>query len=441
MAQERDSHRSLTSLCLRAVLEMAVCECPEKSQIIANKKLMERLLSLCSLLVNTASDSDAIHWGLVTPELTFYNNGTYSIPTNIGEDIVFPYLFGHFHSQFESAIDAYGELYETNEVEKSKPRKGAFGDKFDEALIAEYGFSAEQLIECWAELIDLLLELESPIYQLPVIELVNRISARREVSEQVVVNFLNAFSLKPRAGWSHMQNGYSFRDIAPWKYKRRLSCLVKPIIQINENEVVLSMFLIKLGISYFLERAKNGEFNTEFFKSPQMRSYVGSMVDERGAEFTDSVSIIFESNGWTVKKELLMGTLGAPTNLGDIDIFAFKDGAVVLIECKNLQIAKTVSEIADVCNRFKGKEKDELRKHLNRVDWVSQNLQKTLKAVGWQGNVGILRHALLTSAEMPMKYRSDLPIDSADVISFKGLSKWLEDLDTVQTSQVSQSSQ
>jgi hypothetical protein len=48
-----------------------------------------------------------------------------------------------------------------------------------------------------------------------------------------------------------------------------------------------------------------------------------------------------------------------------------EDGRLIAIECKNLQMAKTISEVADVLNRFKGHgEGDELLKHLKRVDWL-----------------------------------------------------------------------
>ena len=61
-----------------------------------------------------------------------------------------------------------------------------------------------------------------------------------------------------------------------------------------------------------------------------------------------------------------MSTLGAPQKLGDIDVMALSsEGCLVCIECKNLQMAKTISEVADVCNRFKGHgKKDELKKVL-----------------------------------------------------------------------------
>lgn len=425
VAHERNSERSLTSLCLRSLVEMAICECPEGSGVPVNECLIDDLLSLTSLLINTASDSDAIHWGLVKPEIIFNMNGTYSIPTDVMTEVLIPYFSGHFQIQFGEAVESYEEMYESNEIEKAGVKEGVFGDDFDKALNAEFGFSAHEIVECWAEIIDMHIESSQPIISMDLNSLIDAIASKRGLDRLIVSNFIEAFSLFSRDSWDSLPEGYGFRDIAPWKYKRRLSCLVKPIIRLSEDEVLLSLSLLRQGVSYFLDRARNGEFNTAFFNSDIMCSYVGSMVDKRGAEFTKLVAGKLDGDGWYVRKEVLMKTIGAPQELGDIDVLAIKDGVLLIFECKKLQMAKTVSEIADVCNRFRGEEKDELRKHLNRVNWVSSNLSSVIQAIGYKDDVLSMRNALLTSTQMPMKYKNDLPISSDDIVSFRNLDGWL----------------
>lgn len=428
VAKERESDRSLTSLCLRSLIEMSLIECPDDSGISVNENIISELLSLASLLVNTASDSDAIHWGLVPPKLIFRPNGTYFIPTDVMEEMLLPYFSGHFGIQFGAAIDDYEELYNVKLVERAEIQEGVFGEDFDDALSAEYGLLAHHVIECWAEIIDLHVETTQPVIIMGFEELVCRIVENRGLDENIVKRFFQAFTLYQRCAWDELPKGFSFRDIAPWKFKRRLSCLVKPILQISGDEVFLSLSLVRLGVSYFLDRAKEGEFNTEFFDSTIMRSYVGSMIEERGAAFTGLVASTLEAQGWYVRKELLMKAAGAPQHLGDIDVLAIKDGVMLVVECKKLQMAKTISEIADVCNRFRGEEKDDLRKHLDRVLWTSNNLNTFLQRINFKEEVLYVRGALLTSTEMPMKYKKDLPIASEDIISFRGFQDWLSTL-------------
>ncbi|RUO25859.1 hypothetical protein CWE09_03775 [Aliidiomarina minuta] len=426
VARERESDRSLTSLCLRSLVEMSLCECPDDdSGIPVNNSTIDDLLSLTSLLVSTASDSDAIHWGLVAPKLNFNMNGTYFIPTEVMEEMLLPYFSGHFGVQFGGAVDDYEDLYNQKQVNKSAIQEGVWGEDFDNALRAEYGLLAHHIVECWAELVDLHVETSEPVIIIDLEDLILRIGENRNLEKGIVRRFFEAFTLHPRNEWSELPEGYSFRDIAPWKFKRRLSCLVKPILQLSDDEVFLSLSLVRLGLPYFLNRAKEGEFNTEFFSSAVMRSYVGSMVEKRGADFTELVASNLEAQGWSVRKEVLMTTVGAPQELGDIDVLAFKDGIMLILECKKLQMAKTVSEIADVCNRFRGEEKDELRKHLNRVSWSTDNLTILLQRLNYREDVIFVRNALLTSTEMPMKYKKDLPIASKDIVSFRELESWL----------------
>ena len=51
-----------------------------------------------------------------------------------------------------------------------------------------------------------------------------------------------------------------------------------------------------------------------------------------------------------------MTELGAPADLGDVDVLAWNsDGAIQLIECKRLTFARTIAEIANICKRFQGR--------------------------------------------------------------------------------------
>ncbi len=429
VARDRESNRSLASLCLRSLIEMSLCECPDESEILINEAIIGDLLSLTSLLVNIASDSDAIHWGLVAPKLILNMNGTYLIPTDVMDEMLVPYYTGHFGIQFGGAIEDYEDLYDAKEIEKTDVQVGVFGEEFDNALSEEYGLLAHHIIECWSEIIDLHIESSCTSITISRDAIISHIVEKRQLETEIVVRFFRAFTLFTRSNWSNVPEGFSFRDIAPWKFKRRLSCLVKPIIQLNDEEVFLSLSLIRLGIGYFLDRAKRGEFNTEFFESTGMRTYVGSMIEKRGADFTELVASKLEADKWFVNKELLMKTVGATQELGDIDVLAIKGGVMLIFECKKLQMAKTISEIADVCNRFRGKEKDELRKHLNRVDWSLNNLNIMLQRLNYDGKVLSIRSALLTSTDMPMKYKNDLPINSKDIISYREIDNWLSTLD------------
>jgi hypothetical protein len=63
---------------------------------------------------------------------------------------------------------------------------------------------------------------------------------------------------------------------------------------------------------------------------------------------------------------------------GDIDVLAWKDGRVLAIECKDLELAMTSGEIARQLHEFRGNirtsdaKPDRLKKHLVRVELLRQ---------------------------------------------------------------------
>lgn len=423
IAGARESDRSLSSLSCRALIEMAMCESPTDSSNKVTDENLIKLISLCSLMINTASDGDSIHWGLIKPSVSINKNGTYKIIEDIHSTILLPYYFHHFDVNFTDAIKSYEDLYNDTSNEKNGIELPL---GFNEAFSAEYNIDYNEFIECIAELIDLLMGRGSTASIFSKLELISLISKSRSIKDTTVERFITEFVLPRRTSWDKFSKGTTFRDVMPWKFKRKMSCLVKPLLDIGDDKILCSLSLIKHGFSYFIDRVTKGDFNSEFFKSRLMRSFVGSMVEKKGAEVTNSVASLFKNSGWSVKQELLMTQLGAPKELGDIDVLAINNnGLLLIIECKRLQMAKTISEIADVCSRFSGKERDELSKHLNRVEWIIKNKDTVLKNSRFKdlknNEITRIEHYLLTSTVMPMKFIDGLPINKNNIISFTDL--------------------
>ena len=93
-----------------------------------------------------------------------------------------------------------------------------------------------------------------------------------------------------------------------------------------------------------------------------MKQYIGAVNDERGHAFAHSVADQMRENGWQERSEVQMTELGASADLGDVDVLAWKpSGNIRLIECKRLQLARTVAEIAEICHRFQGESKGRIR--------------------------------------------------------------------------------
>src|SRR5690606_3080006 len=137
------------------------------------------------------------------------------------------------------------------------------------------------------------------------------------------------------------------------------------------------------GIEYILTRTESGQLPQEFFRTESMKRYIGSANGERGLEFGEATADELREHGWTVRTEVAMSEFGGGAELGDVDVLAWKNsGEVLIIECKRLQLAKTVAEVAEICRRFKGEAKDELAKHIRRVNWLRDNVDAVRDVIG-----------------------------------------------------------
>ena len=117
-----------------------------------------------------------------------------------------------------------------------------------------------------------------------------------------------------------------------------------------------------------------------------------------------------------------MTSLGAKKELGDLDVLSWSTtGQVLLIECKRLQLARTVAEIAEICRRFRGEAKDELDKHVRRVEWIRQNAERLAPVLGFLPDPANIDDRLVTNAHVPMMYLSGLPIKSTKIVPLSWL--------------------
>lgn len=206
-----------------------------------------------------------------------------------------------------------------------------------------------------------------------------------------------------------------------------ISVMLRPFLECssgNSETYIFGVATMREAIAYILDATTTGKFDKDVFSSKLMRSYIGRRVDDLGRGFTNSVADALRAMGWEAKTEVKMSTLGAgkTPNLGDIDVLAWKPtGEVLAIECKRLKAARSISEIAQNCFRFRGNEGDHLYKHLRRVTWLRDNTNKLAAYLRIPIEELNLRAPLVTSVTVPFRYLSDLPISQSDVIPFAEL--------------------
>jgi hypothetical protein len=426
-AGQIEKKRSQCTLTLRALVEAAICECPAQGGVQPDGYSVDELFGLMYAMIELGRDSETIYHDMASTGISIYPNGSYSFEADILGRVGQPYTLESFRVMYAAAAADY-EHWVTPKVPDAAedPRQECQSPEFLLAFEAEYQLSFDRFLDAVAALLDAIVERNSVVTTLTRQEIFE-LCSERGLNEAEVKAMLSAFVLPSRPTWAPKQPYANPKDVEPWSFGRRLSVMLRPIIEcLSEDSKIYAIGAgtFRESISYVLDSIVNGRFEDKCFSSSLMRSYIGARNEALGYEFTRSVADRLTDLGWHVETELLMTKLGAGKNpnLGDIDVLAWApNGEVLAIECKRLKKARTVSEIALTCNRFRGYANDRLAKHLGRVNWLVKNRDMLAMFTGLSEAAIKLRAPLVTSAPVPFRYLKDLPINPEDILHFGDL--------------------
>ncbi|XKE44909.1 hypothetical protein LG302_16250 [Halomonas organivorans] len=166
-----------------------------------------------------------------------------------------------------------------------------------------------------------------------------------------------------------------------------------------------------------------GKLEQDFFQTSEMRNDWWGTANE-GHQFATSVEEDLSKNGWSVEGNVpLTKILNKKLDMdyGDVDVLAWREdrSEVLIIECKNLQLARNYSEIAAMLSEYQGKtekgKRDKLKRHLDRVDLLSKN-KKELSNYVKKRDVEIISSLCCNSA-VPMQYSKTEALNNTKVFS------------------------
>ena len=413
--RERESFRTNIQLPARTIVEMAVCESPVDGGRDLSTWDVDSLLAKTRLLLQIATDSDAIYHGLAEPSIELHANGEYSLSSHFYESTLEPFVSAGMRDAHEKASQEYDRYYRTVSTVNGEP----FTSAFTEAFSAEFGIGPKDVVECIAELVDWSNELQVVVVETTVGAVKHRLMKNRELSLQGANAFVRSFGLFPRESWDKPPPGFNTRDIWPWRYSRRLSVIARPLVVWGKEDTDKAVFGIGTlveSLMHVTTRAAEGRVSQNFFTTREMLAYLGEANNRLGRGFNEEVAQELRQQGWHVREEVAMTELGASETLGDVDVLAWTPGGdVQIIECKRLQLARTVAEVSELCKRFRGEENDNLRKHVRRAEWIRSNPTSVRSIVGYHADPDRITDRIVTNVRVPMTYLTSLPVDSSKI--------------------------
>ena len=169
--------------------------------------------------------------------------------------------------------------------------------------------------------------------------------------------------------------------------------------------------MVRDAFAYMLSNYYRGDF-PDHQLSPKMKAWRARTTGARGTAFATEVAAALSAAGWQTRTEINVTELlgqGFERDHGDVDVLAWRNdaGRVLIIECKDVQYRKTYGEIAEQLADFRGEvrangKRDELRKHLDRMDVIRAHLAAVSRLTGVESLPDVESH-LIFRHPVPME--------------------------------------
>lgn len=430
--RDRRSQRSSANLANRIIIETAMYSSADSGGAMLTMSDHLTLLAEVQLMLTLAHHRDAIAYGFLAPEVTVHPNGEIEVDTEFYATVLSKYLSHRSDHMTRRAADDYEKNFETRgqptSEESSKLEKQI--SKLNEIFEPEFEFPLEKLFEVRDLFQTFAIKSKEAGGELTEHEMRDLLCQGLDFSNEQATAFLNRLTLPIRESWdATLPPRCKKEDVYPWRFRRQLSALARPFIEISKapRTFLISATFLDTSLAYLIGNIEAADLPERFFSSPKMHRFIGDEVNRRGHAFASQVANLYREKGFLVRLEVEMSALGAPKKegLGDIDVLAWDvaTGRILPVECKRLLPAITVREVIQRLEDFQGDEKakDSLGRHVRRIAWLQQNLSALTKLTGIPEHEIRLLPALVTSDVVPMQFYKKMNFPTEQVLSYADL--------------------
>ncbi|WP_374303804.1 hypothetical protein [Ferrovibrio sp.] len=406
------------SLSSRILIEIAVCVCQVGAGLRPNALDIGAWLADASILFHMGGYSDCVRAGVMEAKIRISPGGDVLMNHDPIERLMRSYGESNQSASLAAAADKYEEYYEVMaDAEESTDQLPPKLERLQEPWTAEFGFSLKDTQQFGRALADLAIEGKA-LVKVGRSDFLTRIG-KYGVSLENAEKMLKQFSLAPRSQWDMAPDGFQNWCWYPWRFRRQLSLIARPIVQLDasQNPILhIAPAMVAMHIGKFCADVSNGFIEADAFTSAEMQTYIENTRAQSAAEFNDQIASTLEAIGWKVRKNLSGGEVlqrRVDRRFGEIDVLAWCSDTkeVLVIECKDLGFDKTFSEIAWRLSKYRGEvqangRRDELRRHLDRLETLKAELPTVSKFVGFDSPtmIGIV----VSSQPVPMQFDAEI---------------------------------
>ncbi len=392
----------------RLLIEMALCECPESSGGTAGKLEIARLLAMVVHLHELGGVSEAIRSGSREARIRIGLLGRIELDSEFDDWTLTQYGAALRWRHVQQAAERYDGYFRA--FERAKTLETVFHPHFWQAWNDAFGFTLDQLRTFTGDVNREGVRLRAFSFTVD-FEALCRFQNR--LSPDIVRRIVDAFTSLPRETWPTTPPGFAPRDWYPWRFRRRLSLVRRPILQIDTSanpRYLIAPGIVEDGVGRVVIYCLNGGYDARDFPAGRMRTWIGTAEHRRGQEFTAEVAENLQRLGWTTRVNVpLTAILNAklPRNFGDVDVLAWRGERVLAMECKKLELAITMGEVGRQLYEFRGEMKggkpDRLKKHLLRTELL-QGRAEAVARFTRAGQAVLIEPWIVFSDIVPMRF-------------------------------------
>lgn len=418
-AVEQMGQLNAASMSSRIIIEAAVCESLDDGGLQAGQYDIGKMLACASLIHHMGGYSEAMVAGIMRPEIKIAPTGEVMMNHDFSLEIVQP--FGEYYqgNTLRRASEKYAENFVNVVTEDTAGDDASVSQKmteFGDAWFEEYGFTLEDVRGFLTVCDGLLVERRKAVFEETRSDFLSLLVDRSGLSLVVAAKVLARFTLSPRSEWNSSPEGFLSSAWFPWQFRRELSLVTRPVIQLDQAEngrLLIAPTMVISNVIKFVSDARTGSLDQRMFsKNGKMFKWVGKVNGSDGEAFNDKVAHHFQTFGWAAQPNLSDGTIlnrKKNPSFGDVDVLAWdpKQKRVLVIECKDLSFDKTLGEIARRLGKYRGTtsadgKRDDLRKHLDRCEDIEKNLGALSAFVGFE--IEHVDRVLMFSQSTPIQF-------------------------------------
>ncbi len=424
---ETAKEQNIANLALRILIEWVVCWMPEGNRPPSNDDT-DMLLAHVNEVLNYGTLSDELKYGLRDVQMEVLPSGRLGVDRSKDTDSFGAMGNKVFEAEYYGFGERFHEYYDSGNDKASHPEGKKYVKRIDDVFVAEWGISIHDVFTLTYQLVREIFSKGHSVIVMPKEQLVDLLIKLKYTTREIE-GWMSILCFVKREDVLTAPDGFKKEEVYPWRYNRRISYLLKPIITIEINgeaHILVSMRHLYKAAENLVSLFNNGRLPLDKESKP-IRSLLAERNAIKGKEYREQVLFWLTTNTnlfcypqeITIKKK---GFFITETDKGDIDILAIDHQRKIIysIECKNTSQSKVAYEFHLEIIEYLGQDGKPglIQKHVNRDIWLHENIEQVIEKLKLDPDYKIMS-VVISNHVLPTAFFRTIPIKTISFYELK----------------------